>query len=506
MKVDVGQTYDGFFPRWVRSPIAVMLLVTCAAPLGAHVGSPDVFVDSSAGPYQLLMTVRPPRVIPGVAEVEILTTSDEVTSVHVVPTPMAGPGAKFAPTPEPAKRQAGNARLFTAGLWMMTAGAWEVRVTIEGAKGSGQAVIPVPTLPQATLEMTRGLEALLFGLMVLLCAGFVAIISALAREATLGPAEQPTRRAIRRGRTAAAITTAAVLAVVTFGNWWWKVEARRYDDYVYKPLELQTRIDDGDRLSLSLHDPGWISLRRLDDLVADHGHLMHLFAVSESLDRLWHLHPEQTATAAFTQPVPPAPSGRYALFADVVHASGISETATGSLIVDGLPGAPLGSDDAVWTGAAAMSGTVSELAGGGRMVWLREPGPIRAKQLTPFTFRVEDAAGQPVADLELYMGMPGHAVFIRRDRQVFAHVHPSGSAPMAALEISRRTIAPVAPGSPAMAGHMHEPGALPAVVSFPYGIPTEGEYRIFVQVRRSGRIETAAFDTTVLAAESAGSR
>ena len=104
-----------------------------------------------------------------------------------------------------------------------------------------------------------------------------------------------------------------------------------------------------------------------------------------------------------------------------------------------------------------------------------------------FTFRVEDAAGQPARDLELYMGMPGHAVFIRRDRQVFAHVHPSGSAPMAAMEIA----------APSSASHVHEDAALPATVSFPYGFPVPGDYKIFVQVKRGGRVETAAFDAHV---------
>ena len=112
-----------------------------------------------------------------------------------------------------------------------------------------------------------------------------------------------------------------------------------------------------------------------------------------------------------------------------------------------------------------------------------------------FTFRVEDAAGRPATDLELYMGMPGHAIFISRDRRVFAHVHPSGSAPMAAMEISERSFrgnAPVAPQN-----HLHGGGGLPAVVSFPFGLPERGDYRIFVQVKRGGRIETGAFDTRV---------
>ena len=74
-----------------------------------------------------------------------------------------------------------------------------------------------------------------------------------------------------------------------------------------------------------------------------------------------------------------------------------------------------------------MSGDAAPLPDGGRMVWVRDGRPLEAGQLTMFTFRVEDAAGQPATDLELYMGMPGHAIFVGRDRRVFAHVHPSGS-------------------------------------------------------------------------------
>ncbi|MGH7416251.1 MAG: hypothetical protein ACREKB_00540, partial [Candidatus Rokuibacteriota bacterium] len=111
---------------------------------------------------------------------------------------------------------------------------------------------------------------------------------------------------------------------------------------------------------------------------------------------------------------------------------------------------------------------------------------LRVKRTTQFRFRVEDHNRRPAEDLELYMGMPGHAVFLKKDRSVFAHVHPSGSAPMAALAL----VDPQA----AHAGH-HD--RLPPVVSFPYGFPQPGEYRIFVQVKRAGRVETGAFDAVV---------
>jgi hypothetical protein len=34
-------------------------------------------------------------------------------------------------------------------------------------------------------------------------------------------------------------------------------------------------------------------------------------------------------------------------------------------------------------------------------------------------------------------------------------------------------------------------------VSFPYGFPTAGHYRIFVQMKHGGTVETGAFDAQV---------
>jgi hypothetical protein len=469
--------------KW-RCGLLAAAIAIGAVDVEAHVGSPDVFLDAAAGPYRLLVAIRPPHAIPGVADVEVRSTTGDVQDVRIVPLPLTGPGAQFAPVPDRAVRSSEDPQLFIGHLWMMTAGAWQVRITATGGRGAGSIAVPVPTLPQSTLAMSVALRALLVALMLTLASGFVAIVSAVVRESRLDAGVAPDARAIRRGRIAGTLAASVAIVVVLLGNSWWAVEASNYGRYVYKPLEGTTTITADGRLAFALHDPGWIGSRKLDDFVADHDHLMHLFVVSPALDRFWHLHPAETATGRFEQRLPDMPQGHYELFADLVHATGVSETVVTQLDAPEIHGTALAGDDSAFT----VDDPNTHIA------WVRDAQPLTTKRLTMFTFRVDDASGQPATDLELYMGMPGHAIFVRRDRQVFAHVHPAGSASMAALAIGQRALQGTDATSDA---HAHHAATLPATVSFPYGFPEPGDYRIFVQVKRSGRIVTGAFDAHI---------
>lgn len=458
----------------VRIGLALLLAAGLAQ---AHVGSPDVFFDGHAGPYPLFVTVRPPVVIPGVAEIEIRTSSPDLQAVRVTPLPISGEGARFAPTPDLAARSKDDPQFFTGSLWMMRQGSWQVRIQAEGNRGSGLMAVPVPALALRTESMQMGLGALLFALMVVLAMGVVSIVGAGVREGQLEPGEVSSEDRRRRARIVMTAAAVVVLAILWLGNRWWNSEAGGFARNLYKPLETSAALEPGGRLVIRLRDPGGGRLvRRLDRLLPDHGHLMHLFLLPlPSMDRLWHLHPQQIDTGVFAHQAPSLPAGRYQIFADIVLGSGVPETGAAQVDLPQVAGKPLEGDD-----------SAGPSSNGGRIVWDRDTAPLRVKRTTQFRFRVEGKDGRPVEDLELYMGMPGHAVFVKRDRSVFAHIHPSGSAPMAALAL----IDP-------QAAHAEHGSRLPATVSFPYGFPQPGDYRIFVQVKRAGKVETAAFDATV---------
>src|SRR6478736_2737980 len=97
--------------------ICVLLLLPLASV--AHVNSPDVYYDGYAGPYHLLVTLRPPKVVPGVAQVQVRSVGNDVDTVQILPLRMIGVGANKAPLPDTAKRSADDRQLFTGSLWIM---------------------------------------------------------------------------------------------------------------------------------------------------------------------------------------------------------------------------------------------------------------------------------------------------------------------------------------------------------------------------------------------------
>ncbi|HEV3052904.1 MAG TPA: hypothetical protein VGX50_21535, partial [Longimicrobium sp.] len=124
--------------------------------LAAHVGSPNVFFEGNAGPYPVRVVVRPPGVIPGLAEISVRVPQGEVRRVTVQPVRW-DLGTKGAPRADEALPVAGEPRLWSAALWFMDFGSYSVRVAVEGAAGTGTVIVPVPAVATQTLEMKRGM-------------------------------------------------------------------------------------------------------------------------------------------------------------------------------------------------------------------------------------------------------------------------------------------------------------------------------------------------------------
>jgi hypothetical protein len=145
------------------------------------------------------------------------------------------------------------------------------------------------------------------------------------------------------------------------------------------------------------------------------------------------------------------------------------------------------------------------LPDGYTMQWLRGPEPLQAKQPFAFRFRLLDPDGHAACDMQLYMGMLGHAAFVKTDGSTFAHIHPTGSVAMVAFMMAQKQnnlVAGLDMSSAEVKGvdmpwmNMRQEN-LPNEVTFPYGFPRPGRYRIFVQMKRADKVETGVFDAEV---------
>ena len=58
-------------------------------------------------------------------------------------------------------------------------------------------------------------------------------------------------------------------------------------------------------------------------------------------------------------------------------------------------------------------------------------------------------------------------------------------------------MAALALANPSQAEHMHMQPGLPPEADFPYGFPSPGNYRVIVQMKHAGIVETGIFDTVV---------
>jgi hypothetical protein len=519
--LDVSVTVKRTLSRRVISTAArvagITLLYMIAA---AHVGSPDVWYEGNAGPYKVTVQVQLPGVVPGVAQIFVRVAGARPDRITVVGNTFDATGG--VPPPEAAAPVEGDPGLYAVRLWLMSGGSNSVTVGLSGAAGSGTAVVPVVNVPRRRLALDPKMGIGLSAVAVFLFVGLVTIIGAAVRESTLAPGEAPLQSSRSRARFAM-IASSLVITLILFGGWrWWGSEDSRFNRQLFKPLASSATVVAGTappRLVFTITDLPWVHrgdsawLRKHEGnawtpLIPDHGKLMHLFLIRDDMGAFGHFHPATTDTVVFPSVLPPLPAGHYRVFADIVHESGYAQTMVtsvtlGSPSADGAASAPPSDSDDSWFAEPVRKGDRTFILSDGSVMTWTAADPVVTGREAALRFEVRNKDGTQ-AVLEPYMGMAGHAVVTRDDGSVYVHLHPAGTISMASqMAFQMRQPGDSISGKLAprlsAAEHQAMAGTLAptSLVAFPYAFPRPGSYRIWVQVRKQGRVLTGAFDVSV---------
>lgn len=494
--------------RAIRA-LAVAGVLGLATVTSGHVGSPTVFFDGMAGPYAMRVIVRPPEVVPGLAQIIVQSSAGDIRRVVVRPVYWRA-GLAGSPAGDVAERIDGDRPAWSASLWFMQRGAYSVYVTVDGAQGSGTVTVPVMAVATSTLGLSPGLMILLGLLGIGLVAGLLNIVRAASSEALVEPGAPLTAQTRRRGRLAAAVALPVLALLLTGGALWWRAVDADYQRSLYRAPAFVPTVSaspEGATLTFVVRDTA--GLAPLAPIMPDHGKMMHLYLVRDStLDVLAHLHPTVREDSIFVTPLPALPAGRYRAFGDVVLETGSSLTLTTLVDLPAIPASsPALTADEGWEGAVPVARVADRLplrvADGLTIEWAATADPIVSEEPLDLRFIVRDAAGAAVA-FEPYLGMAGHAAVMRTDGSVFVHLHPMGTVAPGAQEVFalRDRGDTTADGrlvvrDPRGAGAHGMPMGRAGSLIFPYEFPRAGDYRVFVQFRHGGRIVTAAFDVTV---------
>jgi hypothetical protein len=195
--------------------------------------------------------------------------------------------------------------------------------------------------------------------------------------------------------------------------------------------------------------------RPVTDYTVEHEEDLHMIAVRRDFTGFQHVHPEMAADGTWTTALDLTP-GAWRLFADFKAAGAEAVTLGHDLAVSGdFKPAPPAADSA--------TATVDEYT-------VSLDGDLAAGADAMLTLDVT-RNGEPVTNLEPYLGAYGHLVVLRAGDLAYLHVHPEGTPD----------------------DGMTEPGPN---VAFSAKVPSPGRYHLFLDFKHQGVVRTAAFTVT----------
>lgn len=187
-----------------------------------------------------------------------------------------------------------------------------------------------------------------------------------------------------------------------------------------------------------------------------HEKRMHLIVVRRDTADFQHIHPEMSTDGTWTVPLTLAQSGSYRAFADFAPIGGEATTLGVDLSAPGD-----------YQPAEYGPSKVATLSGDDAGYEVRLDGDLVPGKTAEVKLTV-NKNGQPVTDLQPYLGAYGHLVALRVGDLAYLHVHPEGE-----------------PGD-----GKTEPGP---TVTFFAEVPSAGAYRLFLDFQHEGKVRTAEF-------------
>ncbi|HEX6232909.1 MAG TPA: hypothetical protein VFZ63_07270 [Jiangellaceae bacterium] len=223
------------------------------------------------------------------------------------------------------------------------------------------------------------------------------------------------------------------------------------DGYTFEPLTYPADAGLEDLFEFRIVGPDGAAVT---NFATEHNADLHLIVVNRDLSDYQHVHPELSADGTWSIPLTLAKAGAYRAFADFTPAGSDDGLTLGTdlLVAGEFEPQPLPAP----THIADVDGYTVELG-----------GDLTPGTASPVTLTVS-RDGEPVTDLQPYLGAYGHLVALRERDLAYLHVHPEGD--------------PDDPSTP--------PG--PAV-SFVTEVPSEGGYRLYLEFQHEGTVHRAEF-------------
>lgn len=222
------------------------------------------------------------------------------------------------------------------------------------------------------------------------------------------------------------------------------------DGYTFAAPDTVLTPKVAEEFAFRITGPDGVPVTRFD---VEQSKLMHLIVVRRDTTGYQHLHPQMDADGTWRVPLTLPAGGTYRAFADFIP-TGAEATTLGIDLA--APGEFVPTEH--------RPTRTAQLPGGYQV---RLNGELVSAQSSKLTLTVSKQ-GQPVTDLQPYLGAYGHLVALRRADLAYLHVHPEG-----------------APGDGRTA-------AGPQVV-FAAEVPSAGDYRLFLDFRHQGTVRTAEF-------------